>query len=369
MPQNKITPINIDPLFTTPLNYERMLGNNLSINQPNITPRNQNAIRTAGMFLTNPKAPETATSQIKMPGLPELKPETESMPQDDSQSRFLASLLSQGAGMFGAALQGENVMKAGQVFESNRDYQNKLNEQKKQIESLTNPESDVSKRKRLVYERALGIKIPNEFSASDLEDRNVLQGLVAQSQPKPVPGRVGGGVSQPKEEKEKPSEKKLLSEYTEHARALQSSINVMDAVGNLSRTTIGRFTPDISTKTKANVGTIDREAQPQVKVLAGPGAVTDSERQAFIQLVTNSNMPRDLAEETTRRTALEGTSKAMAKLKADRDVGLISNNDFSKIINQYNQYLKNPKLGLNKEINQDGDIVDIGNDIDFNNLK
>lgn len=207
MPQNKITPINIDPLFTTPLNYERMLGNNLSINQPNITPRNQNAIRTAGMFLTNPKAPETATSQIKMPGLPELKPETESMPQDDSQSRFLASLLSQGAGMFGAALQGENVMKAGQVFESNRDYQNKLNEQKKQIESLTNPESDVSKRKRLVYERALGIKIPNEFSASDLEDRNVLQGLVAQSQPKPVPGRVSGGVSQPKEEK--PKEKKL----------------------------------------------------------------------------------------------------------------------------------------------------------------
>ena len=67
--------------------------------------------------------------------------EPESMPQDDSQSRFLASLLSQGAGMFGAALQGENVMKAGQVFESNRDYQNKLNEQKKQIESLTNPVS------------------------------------------------------------------------------------------------------------------------------------------------------------------------------------------------------------------------------------
>ena len=174
MPQNKITPINIDPLFTTPLNIERMLGNSPSINQPNITPRNQNVIRTAGMFLTNAKAPETATSPIGLPNLPE--PETESMPQDDSQSRFLASLLSQGAGMFGAALQGENVMKAGQVFESNRDYQNKLNEQKKQIESLTNPESDVSKRKRLIYERALGIKIPGEFSASDLEDRNVLQG-------------------------------------------------------------------------------------------------------------------------------------------------------------------------------------------------
>ena len=76
-------------------------------------------------------------------------------------------------------------------------------------------------------------------------------------------------------------------------------------------------------------------------------------------------MTRELAEETTKRTVIEGTSKAMAKLKADRDVGLISDSDFNKIINQYNQYLKNPKLGINKEINQDGDIVDIGS-IDFN---
>ena len=233
MPQNKITPINIDPLFTTPLNYERMLGNNLSINQPNITPRNQNAIRTAGMFLTNPKAPETATSQIKIPGLPELESETESMPQDDSQSRFLASLLSQGAGMFGAALQGENVMKAGQVFESNRDYQNKLNEQKKQIESLTNPESDVSKRKRLVYERALGIKIPGEFSASDLEDRNVLQGLVAQSQPKPVPGRVGGGVSQPKEVIQKDEKEKKNPFLKEMTDVRYRSKNALDALNQI----------------------------------------------------------------------------------------------------------------------------------------
>ena len=364
-------------------------------------PRNQNVIQNARMILQNSRTPKTELSPIGLPDLPEPESETESIPQDDNQSRFLASLLGQGAAMFGGAIAGRDPMKIAEQFSGERLLQDRMaqareqeqytrgerellkqeqskikianEEQRKlaieQAKNLMNPDSEESKRKRLVYERALGIKIPGEFSASDLEDRNVLQGLVAQSQPKPVPGRVSGGVSQPKEEKEKPSEKKLLSEYTEHARALQSSINVMDAVGNLSRTTIGRFTPDISTKTKANVGTIDREAQPQVKVLAGPGAVTDSERQAFIQLVTNSNMPRDLAEETTRRTALEGTSKAMAKLKADRDVGLISDNDFSKIINQYNQYLKNPKLGLNKEINQDGDIVDIGNDIDFNNLK
>lgn len=339
--------------------------------------------------------------------------------ENNDNSRFLASLLGQGAAMFGSAIAGRDPLRVAEQFANEKFLQNRIaqareqdqymkaereaarqerelsrqdikteretarqdklkilqdaQDQKKlaieQTKNLMNPDSEESKRKRLVYERALGIKIPNEFSASDLEDRNVLQGLIAQSQPKPVPSRVSVRVSQPKEEKEKPSEKKLLSEYTEHARSLQSSLNVMDAIRNLNRTSIGRFTPDISTKTKVNVGTIDREAQPQVKVLAGPGAVTDSERQLFLQLVTNSNMPRDLAEETTRRTALEGTNKAMAKLKADRDVGLISNSDFSKIINQYNIYLKNPNLGLNKEINQDGDIVDIGNDIDFNNLK
>lgn len=351
MPQNKITPINIDPLFTTPLNYERMLGNNSSINQPNITPRNQNAIRTAGMILTNSKAPETATSQIKIPGLPELESETESMPQDDSQSRFLASLLSQGAGMFGAALQGENVLKAGQVFESNRDYQNKLNEQKKQIESLTNPESDVSKRKRLVYERALGIKIPGEFSASDLEDRNVLQGLVAQSQPKPVPGRVSGGVSQPKEEKEIKSNQKSMAEYRDHVASLAEMGNVLDKIKLLNRTRIGQITPDISVDTQAYSSSLDRAAQPMIKTLAGPGTLQKEERDTYGKLVPTGNTRADLALRQANDIIVDGTNRALSLMNADLNTGNISRKDYDALINEYNEQLSKKGIGINQIIN------------------
>ena len=125
-----------------------------------------------------------------------------------------------------------------------------------------------------------------------------------------------------------------LEQYTEHTNNMQSSLDVMDAVQKLNRTTLGRFTPDIKTSTRAEVGTIDRSAQPQVKVLAGPGTITQNEREMFLPLVTNSNMPSDLAIETTKRTFLEGTKKALAKLKADRSVGLISDSDANKIINE-----------------------------------
>ena len=101
-----------------------------------------------------------------------------------------------------------------------------------------NPDSEESKRKRLVYERALGIKIPNEFSASDLEDRNVLQGLVAQSQPKPVQSRVGGGVSQPKEVKQKEEKEKknpFLKEMTDVRYRSQNALDALNKIEDIVR--------------------------------------------------------------------------------------------------------------------------------------
>ena len=333
-------------------------------------PQNNNTNPTAIKGRNQPPGVESSLSipRVESEIRNALIMEEDSLPSDNS--RFLASLLGQGAGMFGAALQGNDITKVGQVFESNRDIQNKLNEQNKirqesitQAKNLMNPASEESKRKRLIYEKSLGIKIPPEFSASDLEDRNVLQGLIAQSQPKPVLSR-GGGVAQPKEAKEKPSEKKLLDEYSKHAEALQSSIDTIEAVNKLNRTRIGRFTPDFSTSTQAESGTMDRAAAGLIKVLAGPGTVSDSDAARLGGLVPNSNMSRDLAAETTKRQTLEGTQKALASLRIERELGRINETDFKKIINQYNKYLTNPKLGLNKEINQDGDIVDIAeNDI------
>ena len=237
-------------------------------------PRNQNVIQNAGMILQGSRTPKTALSPIGLPDLPEPEPEsepgTESMPQDDSQSRFLASLLGQGAAMFGGAIAGRDPMKIAEQFSGERLLQDRMaqareqeqytrgerellkqeqnririanEEQRKlaieQAKNLMNPDSEESKRKRLVYERALGIKIPSEFSASDLEDRNVLQGLVAQSQPKPVPGRVGGGVSQPKEVKQKEEKEKknpFLKEMTDVRYRSQNALDALNKIEDIVR--------------------------------------------------------------------------------------------------------------------------------------
>lgn len=324
---------------------------------PGDVQRNQEFIR-ANIPLGLGDAP--VSPMLQPARMPSMVPSPMNQPtpelQDDDSGRFLASLIAQGAAGFGTGMMGgsaADIQRSAGTFQTMRDTQ----ENQRRAKLLTDPNSEESKRKREVY-KSLGFKIPNNLSATDLNDPTVLQTLKGQMEQSRLAAMPRGGIGVEKKEKEKPSKEKLLNEYNEHTKALQSSIAVMDAIKNLKRTSAGRFTPDFSSKTKAEVGTIDREAQPQVKVLAGPGAVTDSERTAFLQLVPNSNMPMDLGIETTKRTLLEGTSKAMAKLRADRDVGLVNETDFMKIINQYNKYLKDPRLELNKEINQDGDIIE-----------
>lgn len=307
-----------------------------------------------------------------------IQPSENEIGNTDSQ-RFLASLLGQGISMFGAGIAGRNPSAVASNIEELRYYNDRLeserkareerqkqeqeifkerqlqrNESIKQSQDLMNPQSEISKRQRMLYSRFLG-NIPEDVSASDLKDPVVLRGLQEQQMKLQMP--KGGGVRQVSQPKEQKSDKKTLEQYTEHTNNMQSSLDVMDAVQKLNRTTLGRFTPDIKTSTRAEVGTIDRSAQPQVKVLAGPGTITQNEREMFLPLVTNSNMPSDLAIETTKRTFLEGTKKALAKLQADRSVGLISDSDANKIINEYNKYIKNPKLGLNMEISNDGYLI------------
>jgi hypothetical protein len=178
-----------------------------------------------------------------------------------------------------------------------------------------------------------------------------------------IGGARGGGETQIKEEK---SDKKSITDYVEHAQSLQSSINVIKAIKNLNRKTYDIF-PDTSSANKLYSGTIDREAQPQVKVLAGPGSVTDAERSTFLNYVPNSNMRKDVAIGTTQNIVLEGTNKALSKLNLDKSLGKINNTDYEKIINEYNKYLLNPDLELNKKINiNTGQIEDIATD--FNSL-
>ncbi len=348
-------------------------------------PRNQNVIQNAGMILQESRTPKNALSPVGLPDLPEPEPEseTESMPQDDSQSRFLASLLGQGAAMFGGAIAGRDPMKIAEQFSGERLLQDRMaqareqeqytrgerellkqeqskirlanEEQRKlaieQAKNLMNPDSEESKRKRMIYERALGIKIPGEFSASDLEDRNVLQGLVAQSQPKPVPGRVGGGVSQPKEEKEIKSNQKSMAEYRDHVASLAEMGNVLDKIKLLNRTRIGQITPDITVDTQAYSSSLDRAAQPMIKTLAGPGTLQKEERDTYGKLVPTGNTRADLALRQANDIIVDGTNRALSLMNADLNTGNISRKDYDALINEYNEQLSKKGIGINQIIN------------------
>jgi hypothetical protein len=172
---------------------------------------------------------------------PPLEPTTE----DDSDSRFLMSLIGQGIASLGAGIRGGDVGQVARQFNYMREAQGRQDErrklqeeQKKQMAEITNPKSQSSIAKRKLYSQVMGINIPDNISASDLSDTVVLQGLRDQAQPKPIPGRVGGGgvgVAKPKEESKDQKQadiftsntetiKKQLEDYRKAIKAIKSPI-------------------------------------------------------------------------------------------------------------------------------------------------
>lgn len=293
----------------------------------------------------------------------------EQMPKEsnDDSSNFLGSLIAQGIAGIGTGLMGGDsyaIQRSASMFQGMRDKQE--NERKAKL--LMDPKSEESKKQRLVY-KSLGYDVPDNLSYTDLRDPVVLQSIRNKNMQAIAPkggisGARGGSETQIKEEK---SDKKSITDYVEHAQSLQSSINVIKAIKNLNRKGYDIF-PDTSSANKLYSGTIDREAQPQVKVLAGPGSVTDAERSTFLNYVPNSNMRKDVAIGTTQNIVLEGTNKALSKLNLDKSLGKINSTDYEKIINEYNKYLLNPDLELNKRINiNTGQIEDATTD--FNSLQ
>jgi len=189
---------------------------------------------------------------------------TDIVTDDNDNSRFLASLLGQGAGMLGSAIQGGDVTRVGQVFDYNRQYADRLNEQKKQIELITNPNSDVSKKKRMVYSQALGFSIPDNFSASDLEDKNVLQGLYSQSlQKTPV------GIKKPKEEQKAVLKDKDLDTLTKMTNLNSSIDQLIDSVNRYGNESIGGEALN-QKELQNSIAVINN-------VLKGQGAMTESD--------------------------------------------------------------------------------------------
>lgn len=294
------------------------------------------------------------------------EPEVQKTTEDIDAENFLGSLVGQGFAMLGAGVAGRDPGRVADQFSDMRLYSDRQKESQKQREEaikqsqdLMNPQSEISKRQRTLYSRFLG-NIPEDVSASDLKDPVILRGL--QEQQMKLQALKGEGVrqpAQPKPEKEVKSDKKLLEEYSQHTEALQSNIDTLKAINNLNRTRIGKYTPDYSTSTLVEAGEIERQAVPQVKVLAGPGALTDSDFVRLTPLVPNSNMTKELASETLKRNTISGMKKALAKLRTHTQVGLINQNDANKLIAEYKTYLEDPKLGINKTINDQGELVDL----------
>jgi hypothetical protein len=222
-------------LYPNPYNEgEFFTPDNVSLGQQNI---NRNIPLGLGTAQPNPMAqtPIPRSMPMNMPSIEE--------PEQDS-TNFLGSLLAQGTAMLGAGIQGGDVGRVGRSFEAGRQRA----EQDRKAKALVDPKSEESKRRRMVFEKALGSKIPEEYSATDLNDPVVLQSIRDKRMQEMAPkggtgiGVRGGGVAQAKEEKRKdPTEAERLS--LGFAKRTESSNKMLNDLENKYINKEGGFSP------------------------------------------------------------------------------------------------------------------------------
>lgn len=184
-----------------------------------------------------------------------IQPSENEIGNTDSQ-RFLASLLGQGISMFGAGIAGRNPSAVASNIEELRYYNDRLeserkareerqkqeqeifkerqlqrNESIKQSQDLMNPQSEISKRQRMLYSRFLG-NIPEDVSASDLKDPVVLRGLQEQQMKLQMP--KGSGVRQPTQAKpEKEKKNPYQKEINEITIRSKNSLEALDKIEDI----------------------------------------------------------------------------------------------------------------------------------------
>lgn len=185
-----------------------------------------------------------------------IQPEMSNQEEQDN-SRFLASLLSQGVAMFGAGIAGRDPMRTAESIEDMRYYQRRSDERQKQIDQakkLMDPKSQESQRKRNLYNKVLGLPIPEDVSASDLEDPVVLNSLKQQSiqaQMAKMPKQVS--VAQPKVDKD---EQKNIQSFKDATAESNKFIKQLDEYSDLVKkipVTGGTFAKGASTVESAKV--------------------------------------------------------------------------------------------------------------------
>ena len=198
-------------------------------------------------------------AQPTTPSMPSITPPIASpmppQPEQDDSTNFLGSLIAQGVAGIGTGLMGgspKDIMNSANMFQYMRDQEASRNKTK----LLMDPKSEESKKRRMVFEKALNFKIPDNFSYTDLNDPTVLQGLKGQAEQSRLTAmpRQGGGVGGVgKESKE---DIKNIQSFKDATAENNKFIKQLDEYSNLVKkipATGGTFTSGASTIESAKV--------------------------------------------------------------------------------------------------------------------
>jgi hypothetical protein len=253
----------------------------------------------------NIKNPITSTPPMAQSRMPTMTPSSmptprSSMPMnmpsmeepEQDSTNFLGSLLAQGTAMLGAGIQGGDVGQVGRSFEAGRQRA----EQDRKAKALVDPNSAESKRRRMVFEKALGSKIPEDYSATDLNDPVVLQSIRDKKMQELAPkggtgigGGVRGGVAQAKPEKKK----KLGVEEAKTLFNISTAYNAIQDLKDAVKKNVNKYSligdneyTESANRFKEGIG----------RLLSG-GAIGDEEGKNFLNLIPTI---RD-SDETAKR--------------------------------------------------------------------
>jgi hypothetical protein len=245
-PKNKVKAgkLNID--------YTKPIGENVFVDPLAMTIDNK---LKGGQGGNKPLVPPTP-SMGDMTGLAESSPLSPNE-EPKSDNDFLAHLIGQGAAMFGAGIAGRDPGQVANQFEgmrqsrdqmiSSEDQRQMLNAERKENIDLANklrdPNSEESRQRRLAYGKVLGVKIPDEMSATDLENPQVLNSI---NQQKMMSMRASGSGKGEAKEKIVPLKDRKLSQderqlLNNSALAYKAIFDMEDAIrkGVNKRTLVG----------------------------------------------------------------------------------------------------------------------------------
>lgn len=290
-----------------PLNYNSFLD---SLQYPEID-RSESPMPSTVLPSTPPMAlPKTLSMPAMTPSMG--SPMPPSQPEQDDSSNFLGSLIAQGVAGIGTGLMGgsaSDIQRSAGMFDSIRSQQASRDRAK----LLMDPKSEESKKRRMVFGKALNFKIPDNFSYTDLNDPTVLQGLKGQAEQSKLASmpRQGGGVGgtgKPKIEKES-KDQSTANKYTAEADSLKNQlIKYQKAVKAIPR--LG------GAAQKATAEALQKDILLTIKNIKETGSLDAGSIGVIEGMIGTPDYTRDEIVDSTINTSLENLNAAVeAKLR------------------------------------------------------